>query len=101
MSEKDDDRPHGVSAAGPHRDDWKAKARALQREFAKESPEKSAGSEQTGRGSEKPAASHNIEPSILDKKEGAEQDRLGAAKDARTARHARFRSRENNLDHSL
>ncbi len=101
MTEKEDERPHGVSAAGPHRDDWKAKARALQREFSKENREQDAGADQAGRGSEKPDAGHDLEPSILDKKEGAERDRLGAAKDARSARQARFRSRERDLDHSL
>jgi hypothetical protein len=101
MTEKDDGRSRSVSAAGIHRDDWKAKARALQREFSKENREQNAGAEQAGRGTEKPAASHDLEPSILDKKEGAERDRLGAAKDARGARQARFRSRERDLDHSL
>jgi hypothetical protein len=71
MTEKEEDRPRSVSAAGIHRDDWKAKARALQREFSKENREQNAGAEQAGRGTEKPAASHDLEPSILDKKEGA------------------------------
>jgi hypothetical protein len=102
MSEKDDGRPWGISAAGMHRDDWKAKAKALQREFSKDNREQSTGAEHGSRGSEKPAASHDLEPSILDKKEGAERDRMGAAKDeARAAQKARFRSREHDLDHSL